>query len=394
MDSFRRAPSSDRRSVPRRSRFAFSTARCRPLLIWRSIRPSRRFCGSWAATTSRDRRDGCRRRSRRASRTAPAIPSERGRGLAAAHSGIGIARQPCIDVGCERNCFRVGDPVIGWTGAGAGARGERSRSDVFQFAGRRAPGGPNPLTFFNAFSEQPGLISPTEVLAIYGAGLAPGLQGCSTGSQLFGPLPLSLATVQVQFSSDGYRAFAPLYSVCNMGPGQEYVRVQAPADLPLTATTVTIQVGGAIVAQSLIAAVPASPGILETAMSDGVKRAALLRLDGSYVSLESPVQRGERLRAFVTGLGRPVTSSGVLINTNQAGTFGDDAAPPNPVTVRIADRSIDPVSSVYSAESIGVYVVTFDVPDDIQSGADVDFAVATLLGDQNVLGKLSKLPVQ
>ncbi len=170
--------------------------------------------------------------------------------------------------------------------------------------------------------------------------------------------------------------------------------MQAPADLPLTATTVTVQVGGAIVAQSLIAAVPASPGILETAMSDGVKRAALLRLDGSYVSLESPVQRGERLRAFVTGLGRPITSSGVLINTNQSGTFGDDAAPPNPVTLRIADRSINPVSSIYSAESIGVYVVTFDVPDDIQSGADVDFAVATLLGDQNVLGKLSKLPVQ
>ncbi len=170
--------------------------------------------------------------------------------------------------------------------------------------------------------------------------------------------------------------------------------MQAPADLPFTATTVTVRVGGAIVAQSLIAAVPVSPGILETAMSDGVKRAALLRLDGSYVSLESPVQRGERLRAFVTGLGRPVTSSGVLINTNQAGTFGDDAAPPNPVTVRIGDRSIDPVSSIYSAESIGVYVVTFDAPDDIQSGADVDFAVATLLGDQSIPGKLSKLPVQ
>src|SRR5207248_10625094 len=69
-------------------------------------------------------------------------------------------------------------------------------------------------------------------------------------------------------------------------------------------------------------------------------------------------------------------------SSDLAGTFGDDAVPPNPVTVRIADRSIDPVSSVYSAESIGVYVVTFDVPDDIQSGADVDFAVATLLGPE------------
>jgi uncharacterized protein (TIGR03437 family) len=112
------------------------------------------------------------------------------------------------------------------------------------------------------------------------------------------------------------------------------------------------------------------------------------------VSLESPVQRGERLRAFVTGLGRPVTASGVLINTNQTGTTDDDAAPPNPVTLRIGDRSIQPVSSIYSTESIGVYVLTFDVPEDVQSGADVDFAVATLLGDQSVVGKLSKLPVQ
>jgi uncharacterized protein (TIGR03437 family) len=253
---------------------------------------------------------------------------------------------------------------------------------------------PNLLGFFNAFSDQPGAISPTEVLAIYGAGFAPTLRGCSTGSQLLGPLPLSLSGVQVQFSSGGYSAFGPLYSVCNLGTGQEYVRVQAPADLPLMDITVTVRVGGVTIGQSLIAAVPAVPGILETAMSDGVKRAVLLRQDGSYASLESPVHRGERLRAFVTGLGRPVTSSGVLINTNQSGTFGDDAAPPNAVTLRIADHNIQPVSSIYSTESIGVYVLTFDVPDEIQSGTDVDFAVSTLFGDQNILGKLSQLPLQ
>jgi uncharacterized protein (TIGR03437 family) len=253
---------------------------------------------------------------------------------------------------------------------------------------------PNALSFFNAYSGQPGAISPTEVLNIYGVGFAPNLQGCATGSRLLGPLPLSISGVQVQFTSGEYSAFAPIYSVCNLGDGQEYIVAQTPADLPLTDTTVTVQVGGATVAQSQIAAVPASPGIFETDMSDGAKRALLQRVDGSYVSLESPVQRGERLRAFVTGLGRPVTATGILINTNQTGTTGDDAAPPNPVTLRIGDRNIQPVSSVYSTESIGVYVLTFDVPEDVQSGADVEFAVATLLGDQNVLGKLSKLPVQ
>ena len=42
---------------------------------------------------------------------------------------------------------------------------------------------PNALSFFNAYSGQPGAISPTEILNIYGAGFAPGLQGCSAGNQ-------------------------------------------------------------------------------------------------------------------------------------------------------------------------------------------------------------------
>src|SRR5262249_39812254 len=149
-------------------------------------------------------------------------------------------------------------------------------------------------------------ISPTAILTIYGAGLAQSLQGCVTGNQVLGPLPLSLSGVRVQFASDGYSVFAPLFALCNLGPGQEYVVVEKPADLPLVEITVTVQVGGAPAAQSRVAAAPAGPGVFETVMSDGAQRAVLQRLDGSYVSLENPAQRGERLRAFVTGLGRPV----------------------------------------------------------------------------------------
>jgi uncharacterized protein (TIGR03437 family) len=250
------------------------------------------------------------------------------------------------------------------------------------------------LSFFNAASGQQGAVSPTAVLAIYGAGLAQGLQGCATANQILGPLPLVLSGVRVQFVSDGYSAFAPLYAICNLGPGQEYVVVETPADLPLVDTTVTVQVGDAPVAQSNVAAAPAGPGIFETVMSDGVKRAVLQRLDGSYISLESPAQRGERLRAFVTGLGRPVKASGGLINTNQSGTSGDDASPPNPVSLRIAGSDVSPVSSIYATETIGVYIVTFDVPDNVQSGSDVEITVATILGDQPMAGKASKLPIQ
>jgi uncharacterized protein (TIGR03437 family) len=248
------------------------------------------------------------------------------------------------------------------------------------------------LSFFNAASLEPGTISPAEVLAIYGTGLAPGVQGCVTANQA--PLPWLLSGVQVRFTSGSYTAVAPLYSVCNLGTGQEYAVVQAPADLPLMDTTVTVQVGDTTVGQSRAPAAPASPGIFETVMSDGRKRAVLQRLDGSYVSLDTPAKAGERLRAFVTGLGSPVTASGVRLSTNQAGIAGDDAAPPNAVLIRLASRDVQPVSSIYSTDTIGVYVVTFDVPDDVQSGLDIDFMVGTLVGDQSVFGKSSKLPIQ
>jgi uncharacterized protein (TIGR03437 family) len=253
---------------------------------------------------------------------------------------------------------------------------------------------PAPLSFFNGASNQPGAASPAGILAIYGTGLAPGVSGCIAANQVLGPLPMSLSGLTVQFASPGYIASAPFYSVCNAGPGQEYVVVQTPADLPLADTTITVQASGSSVGQGIAPATPASPGIFTTAMSDGAKRAVLRRQDGTYVSLEAPAQAGERLQAFVTGLGRPVTASGIALNTNQAGISGDDAPPPNPVTIGVADSVLQPVTAVYATDQIGVYVVTFDVPNDALSGNDVTFTVTTVLADQSVLTDSTKLPIQ
>jgi uncharacterized protein (TIGR03437 family) len=253
---------------------------------------------------------------------------------------------------------------------------------------------PVPLSFFNGASGEPGVVSPAGILAIYGTGLAPGVPGCVAANQVLGPLPMLLAGVTVQFASPGYTASAPLYSVCNLGTGQEYVVVQTPADLPLTDTTVTVQAGGSPVGQSIAPAAPVSPGIFTTPMSDGVKRAALRRPDGTYVSLENPAQAGERLQAFVTGLGRPVTASGVALNTNQSGIPGDDAPPPNPVTIAVAGEVLQPVSAAYATDTIGVYVLTFDVPADAPSGNDTAFTVTTTLPDQSVLADSTTLPIQ
>jgi uncharacterized protein (TIGR03437 family) len=253
---------------------------------------------------------------------------------------------------------------------------------------------PAPLSFFNGASFEPGAVNPAGILAIYGTGLAPGVSGCVAANQVSGPLPMLLSGVTVQFASPGYTASAPLYSVCNLGTGQEYVVVQTPADLPLVDTTVTVQTAGSAVGQSTATATPASPGIFTTPMSDGVKRAALRRPDGTYVSLESPVQAGERLQAFVTGLGRPVTASGIALNTNQSGISGDDAPPPNPVTIAVAGEVLQPVSAIYATDMVGVYVITFDMPGDAPSGNDTAFTVTTTLPDQSVLSDSTTLPIQ
>jgi uncharacterized protein (TIGR03437 family) len=250
------------------------------------------------------------------------------------------------------------------------------------------------LSFLNGASGQSSPISPAEVLSIYGTGIAPGIDGCVPANQAVGPLLFSLSGVTVQFASQGYSSSAPLFSVCNFGPGQESIAVEVPADLPVVDTTVTVQVGDSIVAQTTTPAASVSPGIFETAMSDGVKRALLRRPDGTFVSLESPAQAGERLQAFVTGLGKPVTASGIAIATNQAGISGDDAAPPNPVTIGIADRVLQPVSAIYATDMIGVYVLTFDMPTDAPSGSDVAFTVTTLLDGQSVIGDSTKIPIQ
>ena len=254
----------------------------------------------------------------------------------------------------------------------------------------------NPLSFRNGASNQETAVSPGEVVAVYGAGIGQGLTGCVPPNGAPGPLPAALAGLQIQFSSDGYSAFAPLFAVCNFGAGQQYAVVQAPTDLPMTAATVTVTalVNGSAAGASDATVAPASPGIFETAMSDGEQRALLQRPDGSYVSLENPAQPGEQLSAFVTGLGAPVTVSGVPLATNQPGIAGDDAPPPVPVTIQVNGETAPSVSGVYSQSLIGVYVLTFTVPSDAPSGSETGFAVVAGVGDNTIAANPSKIPIQ
>jgi uncharacterized protein (TIGR03437 family) len=248
-------------------------------------------------------------------------------------------------------------------------------------------------SFFNGAGGQPGGVSPTAILAIYGGGLATGLQGCVSGNQLVGPLPLLLSSISVEFASGSFRQSAPMFAVCNLR-GQEYILVQVPAELPLGATSITVRAGSGSTTLDNIPVTPVSPGIFEYTQANGRKHAVLQRVaDGSYVTEDNPARRGDRLRAFVTGLGRPVSRSGVRLGTNQPGIPGDDASPQVEIIVGVADQGVNTVSSIYAPDLVGVYVVTFDVPSNAPSG-EVSFSVAAVLNDAPAYSNPSSFLIQ
>lgn len=244
--------------------------------------------------------------------------------------------------------------------------------------------GPANLTFVNGAGFQQNFIAPCGVATIRGTGLAPGIQGTVVPG-LFGPLPLQLANVTVQFGN----SFAPIYNVANSG-GQESVTVQVPCEVQPGAVPVTIRVGGGNATVSAqVQAV--APGIFETTMSDGRRRAVLVKPDGTFVSLENPARRGETIRMYVTGLG-PVTPA---VATNSPGIPDTDSVVANlgNIIVGVANNGVRVVSAKYARDLIGVYEVAFVVPNDAPTGSQ-NLAIAVVQAGAPVFGNGSAIPIQ
>lgn len=257
---------------------------------------------------------------------------------------------------------------------------------------QRLPGpGLTQNSFFNAASNVAGGVTPLGLVAVYAAGLAPGIQGCVVSNTFLGPLAYRVATVEFTFGN----LPAPIHSVCNLGPGQEYAVVQVPADLPGGGTTVTARVGGGSTSVSNIQVVAASPGLFQTLMSDGKLRVVAVRPDGSYVSLQNPARRGEIIRIYVTGMGVALTPAGTPIGTNQAGVEGNPASPAFETVVGLNNEGIpNVVSTLYAENMVGVFMVTWEVPQSAPSGSDVPFVVAQRVGDRLVFSQPSAIPIQ
>jgi uncharacterized protein (TIGR03437 family) len=248
----------------------------------------------------------------------------------------------------------------------------------------RTPG-PSNVSFLNGAGFQQNFIAPCGIATITGNSLAPGIQGVVIPNY-YGPMPIQVANVTVQFGN----TFAPIYSVANQS-GQESVTVQVPCDVAAGNVPVTIKVGGGS-AQFTAQVSSVAPGIFEYAMSDGKRRAVLVKPDGTYVSLENPARRGEIIHAWVTGLGTAFTPT---ISTNSPGIPDVDSMINDlgSIAVGVNNGGVRVVSAKYAQNLIGVYEIAFQVPDDVPAG-NLNFAISIAQGGNRIFGNPSQIPVQ
>jgi uncharacterized protein (TIGR03437 family) len=248
------------------------------------------------------------------------------------------------------------------------------------------PSCPPGSTFFNGASLQP-FIAPGTVTTIYCSGIAQGIQGVVVPTLFGGPLPYQIAGVSVTFGTNNIPG--PVYSLVNWN-GVEAVTVEVPVDDTLVGaqTPVTIHTsdGSTTVTASIS---EAAPGIFEAVGPDNVRRAVVLRPDGSVASPANPLHRGETGRVFVTGLIPPAG-----LGTNMLSPLDSDIVITTPVIVGVDNGGVPVPSVQYARNLVGIWVVEFVVPSSSKAGPrDAPFAVAEPVNGKPVYAQGSLIPV-
>ena len=231
-----------------------------------------------------------------------------------------------------------------------------------------------------------GALSPCSLVTVTAPGLAPNVQGLVLNTTAFGPWATTLASDTVTVNS----VAAPIYSVGNVN-GVEQITFQVPCETaPGSSVPITISVGGGIGTVN-VPVQAASPGIFETVMSDGARRAVAIRPDGAFVSLQNPARPGDIIRVFVTGMG----AAAPAIVTGALPFAGADSLVLGQVIVGVQNAGARVVTARVSPNLIGVYELDFQVPSDAPSSNDVVFSVAVNApGDnQTRFSNASKLPI-
>lgn len=164
----------------------------------------------------------------------------------------------------------------------------------------------NPIGVANAASFQPitASISPGELLVLYGAGMAPG-DASVQGGQVFPTTGLDGVTVTIN------NIPCPIYYVT---PGQ--ISAIVPYEVATNQTGLAdIQVDNNGVKSNVVQMylTDASPGTFSQG-SDGIGFAAALHANYQEITADNPVQPGETIMLYMTGLGTvsPTITDGAL----------------------------------------------------------------------------------
>jgi len=243
-------------------------------------------------------------------------------------------------------------------------------------------------SFLNGADGQVGSISPCSIATISGAGVALGGSGLPP---VTGPLQYELATDTVSFGTGASAIAAPIFSVSNIG-GQPQIMIQVPCEVTPGTVPVTVSSGGGS-QQINVTVQPASPGIFQTLMSDGVVRAVIERQDGSFASPTNPARRGESVTAFVTGLG-PVSPS---VASNALPIWDTPSVVNGTVVVAVNNEGTLVTTAQLSPDIIGVYYVEFTIPNDAPLNNNVVLQIGVIpVGSTTSLSSApggSKIPV-
>lgn len=210
------------------------------------------------------------------------------------------------------------------------------------------PLGPVGPAILNAASFVPG-IAPGGLVTFTGPGLTPTIQGAVTD-------PSQMAGYTVSFDGNS----APILALVNEN-GAQQINAQVPfEETPGSSDSVTIETPQGSTTVSNVTVSPLAPGIFTSgtlsAYGQTYPLAAAVRSDGSYVSASNPVQRGETITFYATGLGQtvPNASTGVLGLPGQivGGTL----------YAGVNNQGAAVVSAIYQPNALGVYAVTIQVP--------------------------------
>ena len=198
-------------------------------------------------------------------------------------------------------------------------------------------------------------------MSLYGIGLGSNWQSASGGTA-------SLAGASIQVG--GVSAAVPLFYA---SPTE--VHFQMPFEASGATTLTFIREDGSATTVNVNVAT-AQPGLF-TADGSGNGLANARLADSSVLNESNPVNRGDVLTLYATGLGAVVTP----VATGAAGDGTQACA--NPVQVTVGDRVLTPDFAGLAAGAVGLYQISVRIPADLTATGDVPVKLTVAGADSN-----------